>query len=1628
MEYRKTRLPHVNTLLSRSLLLPQPSANSAGAPTPDRLVHQQLQVLSAVEQHINEESTQQPPPVLFSDLRRNVEAGEHSLTSFAREVQHICEGAIVRLFPVDKAAASKVLGALDIANRMLLDWEVAHDAPQRPQYAPVNDRGLWLPPAEVQQYLQPAPPPWEPPPPPLPAWLQDVAPEQLQAAALQLAAHQQQQQFEQQQQQLAQQQYIQQQEQQYAAQFAPQPLPLPPPPQMMSMQEFLQLPHQEQHYQLLLQRRQQAAAAANWDAVLAAQSPADNQMRRVVRHTVRRPPSAPNSGKRKDSSDGSGASKLANGSARGAGVAKPPKKPKVDSEEQPALSQAQRNFLAELLDGLAADPKEEEEESADKLAQVIRQHAARVRDSNAAESSTAMGISMQSVAQGLRLGQFDCLADVDIAIEAACSTGLHAFLDQNLEGVRRSKMVALAEQYLKAVQGASETLLQTLTPGSVLRPSSAVAAPRRPHPATAAAAARREAAAAAATAAAEAGTIPQSGVLPASILANREPFRHGEWRRQPYVPRPYVRLETYDITEDRETLEAKLLTTKRGGCDGSHCQEEGQLGSYSFEVEGFDTQCECLQRNTECDAHCACSSARCLNRAVGQQRPLQLGSDVDEIDSWGFDCYTRRNFCDAVIESGALDSFSSTSSHSQQQSVAAPTAAASTSAATAQPSAAMFNGQQPQVPPPIAAAAAAVSSPAAELAPYPEQGQPGDAEQLMGMQHSVAQLASRLCLESAEAAQPMGTQPEAAAAAVEVTQPSPAAEPPDPASEGASQPGPAEQEQGAAAAAVEPAAAAGVGDLPEAAAAEHAAAEQAVAALEAEVPVVDSAALDAAQPPEALGQQLASRHQAAVAHQAEELHEGHAAPPHADELQQRASEWVDKVLSPAINAQRIHGWDVLRALKRIQAQAAPGSLDAKAAAAIEKRLRKAGHSYFRIHPKGNGIVVRRPGGLAPITFVSEYLGELHTPARWFEIQDVIKKGGNDELPDFYNIVLERPRDDGGGFDVLFIDAASKGAFASRMSHSCTPNCQAVVMACDGRLTIALYTLRHVAEGEELTFDYSSVTESEKEFREAICLCGTQNCRGSFLMFSGSRAFMQVMVTHHNFLMRQALLLLACTQECQADDRERLEKHGIKDSALGSLAAGNRVPPWLEKWAALTLQFVEEEQALLPPQLCAIPPPQAFYTPSSAAIEARGVAENRLQNIVITLDKVKRYLRQPGQPHGPPLLQLSDAEIVRHLWSGERSVMKRLLRGAAGVLTDAMLVRGLGNAVSPEELSRLLERYASSGGGHLSGLAQACMRPVETAEDARTGLLELAAQLRQVDIAVGGGHTAAADLATLYGHTQHWFTAERNYKGFLSEPVRLNTADLNLDRSGSVAGNSGGDDGVVVVQPNGAPLKAPAKRPAPAKKPLAKKPGRSSGGGRRGGREQLCKKYGQGFVWGQLNGWFKQTVYDPTASLSAERRGTLSLPDADSAYSGSHGRYHKKERDDLLQHLEKRPDAMWRTGSIWSFRNDDKIYGSPMFDRAVWRAKGEGANPLPALLATLRAAPLPFGRRTAAAAVLLPVDGGASAGGAAALTNGTAAHGNSGGSSQEDELAKRREQEASDAALARQLQDMDAESP
>ena len=72
------------------------------------------------------------------------------------------------------------------------------------------------------------------------------------------------------------------------------------------------------------------------------------------------------------------------------------------------------------------------------------------------------------------------------------------------------------------------------------------------------------------------------------------------------------------------------------------------------------------------------------------------------------------------------------------------------------------------------------------------------------------------------------------------------------------------------------------------------------------------------------------------------------------------------------------------------------------------------------------------------------------------------------------------------------------------------------------------------------------------------------------------------------------------------------------------------------------------------------------------------------------------------------------------------------------------------------------------------------------------------------------------------------------------------------------------------------------RVAPRSPPCSR--GKGSGAA---SKDDECKKYrknyGPSFMWGQLSGWFKQTVSDPTTSLSAERRGPVSLPDLEGMY-------------------------------------------------------------------------------------------------------------------------------------------------
>lgn len=75
---------------------------------------------------------------------------------------------------------------------------------------------------------------------------------------------------------------------------------------------------------------------------------------------------------------------------------------------------------------------------------------------------------------------------------------------------------------------------------------------------------------------------------------------------------------------------------------------------------------------------------------------------------------------------------------------------------------------------------------------------------------------------------------------------------------------------------------------------------------------------------------------------------------------------------------------------------------------------------------------------------------------------------------------------------------------------------------------------------------------------------------------------------------------------QSEGQSEWQVAGLRECALGGGSVNHpRVPAWLEKWTALILTFVEEEQRLLPDQLLALPPPLNLYTPFTAAAEAKG---------------------------------------------------------------------------------------------------------------------------------------------------------------------------------------------------------------------------------------------------------------------------------------------------------------------------------------------------------------------------------------------------------------------------------------
>ncbi|KAG5242045.1 histone-lysine N-methyltransferase ATXR [Salix suchowensis] len=532
--------------------------------------------------------------------------------------------------------------------------------------------------------------------------------------------------------------------------------------------------------------------------------------------------------------------------------------------------------------------------------------------------------------------------------------------------------------------------------------------------------------------------------------------------------------------------------------------------------------------------------------------------------------------------------------------------------------------------------------------------------------------------------------------------------------------------------------------------------------------------------------------------------------------------------------------------------------------------------------KGLGVVCNKEGGFRDDDFVVEFLGEVYPAWKWFEKQDgirLLQKDSKEPAPEFYNIYLERPKGDADGYDLVVVDAMHKANYASRICHSCKPNCEAKVTAVDGQYQIGIYTVREIQHGEEITFDYNSVTESKEEYEASVCLCGSQVCRGSYLNLTGEGAFQKVLKECHGLLDRYYLMLRACElNSVSEEDYLDLGRAGLGSCLLGGL------PDWVVSYSARLVRFINLERTKLPEEILRhnLEEKRKYFADicleverSDAEVQAEGVYNQRLQNLAVTLDKVRYVMRcifgDPKQAP-PPLEKLTPEETVSLLWKGDGSLVDELLQCMSPYM-DADILNDLRSKVQARDPS------------DSDDIQKALQK----------SLLWLRDEVRSLPCTYKCRHDAAADLIHVYAYTKSFFRV-REYDAFTSPPVHISPLDLGPKCADKLGG-------------------LPHK---------------------------YQKTYGGNYCMGQLIFWHIQTNSEPDFTVAKASKGCLSLPEIGSFYAkvqkpSQQRIYGPRTVKMMLERMEKYPQKPWPKDQIWSFKNSPKVFGSPMLDAVLNKA-------------------------------------------------------------------------------------------
>lgn len=201
----------------------------------------------------------------------------------------------------------------------------------------------------------------------------------------------------------------------------------------------------------------------------------------------------------------------------------------------------------------------------------------------------------------------------------------------------------------------------------------------------------------------------------------------------------------------------------------------------------------------------------------------------------------------------------------------------------------------------------------------------------------------------------------------------------------------------------------------------------------------------------------------------------------------------------------------------------------------------------------------------------------------------------------------------------------------------------------------MYAFKDIAYGEELTFDYCSMTESNFEHRNSICLCGMSKCRGNYLQLANKKAFNNLMDTKNCFYSRNSAILKAAGAVSN-EDLAICAEHNLKEGFLG----GSQ--PWLVKWTANVLSVLEEEGEIhknslkeqwkkrYPWDKEASPEAEAEKIELYSEVNKQELISLRTQNLITSIDKIKFFLSRTEGTKEPPIFIEGTDKILNVLIS------------------------------------------------------------------------------------------------------------------------------------------------------------------------------------------------------------------------------------------------------------------------------------------------------------------------------------------------------------------------------------------